>query len=140
MEQKNIGWLMPRLTQALRLSTETELRPLHITKAQYVVLSAVEQTPSASNADLARACYVTPQTMIEIIQSLQTAGYITRRADPKHGRIIQTMLTSSGREKLVAALKVAEKTEDQMLAGLNAEEHEKLASLLQRCKDNLEAR
>ena len=140
MEQKDIGWLMPRITQALRLSTETELKPLHITKAQYVVLSTVEQMPGASNAALARACYATPQTMIEIIQSLQTAGYITRRADPKHGRIIQTILTSSGRVKLAAARKVAEKMDDQMLAGVTTEERQKLASLLQRCKDNLEAR
>ena len=137
---QNFGSLMPRVTLALRLAMEAELRPLRITKAQYVVLIAVEQMPSASNAALARACYVTPQTMIEIIQSLQLSGCITRRADPKHGRIIQTILTSSGREKLAAARKVAEKIEGQMLAGLNAEERQKLASLLQRCNDNLEAR
>lgn len=135
---ERIGYLIKRAQQALRQEMDGALRELNLTTAQYAALSALEQTPKASNAALARACFVTPQTMIEIIKNLETADYITRQAHPEHGRIIQTVLTGNGRAKLVTAHEVVGKIEARMLTGLQPEEQEMLAAYLQQCFENLE--
>ncbi len=134
-----IGYLLKRAQQSLRLKMDAELRALNLTTAQYAALSALEQTPNASNAALARACFITPQTMIEIVQGLENLGFITRQSHPQHGRIIQTLITPSGRNKLVAAHKVVSAIEHKMLTGLKTEERRDLQAHLQTCCDNLES-
>ena len=135
---ERVGYLIKRVQQALRQEMDGVLRQLNLTTAQYAALSVLEQTPKASNAALARACFVTPQTMIEIIKNLETAAYITRQAHPEHGRIIQTVLTENGRAKLTTAHEVVGKIEERMLSGLKAAEQENLTAYLQKCCENLE--
>jgi len=137
MERK-IGYLVKRVQQELRLKMDTELRVLNLTMAQYAALSALEKTPNASNAALARACFVTPQTMIEIIQGLEVLGFVARQSHPDHGRIIQTQLTTNGRSKLTSAHIVVDRIEETMLGGLKVEEKKNLSTYLQTCCDNLE--
>lgn len=136
---ERVGYLIKRAQQALRLEMDNALRDQNLTTAQYAALTALEETPKASNAALARACFVTPQTMIEIIKNLEAAGYVSRQSHPEHGRIIQTVLTGNGRTKLATAHEVIGKIEDKMLVGLKTEEQELLTLYLQRCLDNLEA-
>jgi DNA-binding MarR family transcriptional regulator len=138
MDQR-VGYFVKRVQQALRQAMDGELRPLNLTTPQYSALSALEQTSNASNADLARACFVTPQTMTEIIRGLEGSGLITRQAHPEHGRIIQTFLTSTGRTQLATAHQVVGKVEHTMLSGLTGEEQKELAQYLQRCFENLES-
>jgi len=135
---KRAGYLIKRAQQALRLEMDSALRGQNLTTAQYAALSALEETPKASNAALARACFVTPQTMIEIIKNLETAGFVSRQAHPQHGRIIQTVLTENGRSKLATAHEVVGQIEEKMLTGLTMEERESLTIYLQYCLDNLE--
>ncbi len=136
MENK-IGYLIKRAQQDLRLSMDAELQQDNLTTAQYAALSALEETPNLSNAALARACFVTPQTMIEIIQGLEQAGFIERQSHPEHGRIIQTKLTTLGSDKLSFAHKVVAKIEDKMLLGFTTSEKKILAGYLEKCRTNL---
>ncbi|MEJ2746402.1 MAG: MarR family transcriptional regulator [Anaerolineae bacterium] len=135
---EQIGYLIKRAQQALRQEMDDALRALNLTTAQYAALSALEQTPKASNAALARACFVTPQTMIEIVKNLEASGCVTRQSHPEHGRIIQTILTENGRAKLADAHGVVGKIEERMLSGLKAAEQENLTAYLQKCCENLE--
>jgi len=134
------GYLIKRVQQALRLAMDNDLRPLNLTTAQYATLSALEANPKSSNAALARACFVTPQTMIEIIKNLDTLGFITRHSHPEHGRIIQTVLTEAGRAKLAEAHQVVGAIETEMLDGFSGDEQTLLVGFLQRCSNNLEER
>ena len=135
---EQVGYLIKRAQQALRLEMDNTLREQNLTTAQYATLSALETTPKASNAALARACFVTPQTMIEIIKNLEAAGFVSRQSHPEHGRIIQTILTENGRSKLATAHKTIDNIEGKMLQGITSEEQETLAILLQRCLANLD--
>lgn len=137
---EKIGYLIKRAQQALRLEMDNELQHLNLTTAQYAALSALEQNPKASNAALARDCFVTPQTMIEIIKNLETAGFVSRQSHPEHGRIIQTMLTPDGRTKLATAHQVIDDIEETMLTGLSPSNRQTLTIHLQQCLTNLEQR
>jgi len=135
---ERLGYLIKRAQHAFRRALDDELRPLNLTSPQYGVLSALEMRPNASNASLARACFVTPQTMIEMIKSLEAAGFVVRQSHPEHGRFLQTMLTERGRANLVAAHQIMERIEDKMLSGVAAEDQELVAEVLRQCCENLE--
>lgn len=135
--EKRIGYLIKRVQQALRLRMDNDLKYFNLTTAQYAALNALEQTPNASSAELARACFVTPQTMTQIIQSLKTAGFITRQLHPAHGRIIQTVLSAKGQSTLQSAHKSIAKIEKVMIADLQSDEQEKLVEQLERFYNNL---
>jgi DNA-binding MarR family transcriptional regulator len=93
--------------------------------------------PGLSNATLARAAFVTPQSMQGVIANLECVGLIVRSADPSHGRILRTELTPRGRRVLAKAHEVAAHIEALMVAAVGNKEAEHLAALLTRCADRL---
>ena len=136
---ERIGYLIKRAQQSVRLALDAALQGLPLTTAQYAALSALETTTNLSNAALARACFVTPQTMIEILQGLESAGFVVRQRHPAHGRILQTALTERGRSVLTGAHAAAAAVEARMLSGFEPEEQVQIAELLVRCCNNLDS-
>jgi DNA-binding MarR family transcriptional regulator len=134
---KRLGYALKRAQHAFRALMDDGLRPLDLSAAQYAVMSAVELEPGLSNATLARAAFVTPQAMQEVIANLERVGLIVRSADPSHGRILRTELTLRGRRLLAKAHEVAARVESVMVAAVGAKEAEHMATLLIRCADRL---
>ena len=90
-----------------------------------------------SNADLARRAFLTPQTMNQTLRGLEEKRWVTRRAHPGHGRILQADLTRDGRAALRACHRAADTIEDQMVAGLSPEDLRQLEAALHACIDAL---
>jgi DNA-binding MarR family transcriptional regulator len=133
-----IGYHLKHMHQAYCASVDATLRELGLTTAQYAALGVLETAPGISNAALARACFVTPQTMNEIVQSLQAGGLVQRTAHPIHGRILQLDLTPLGQTHLGQAHQLIETVEERMVAGLGQEEQQQFVRWLQRCSAALE--
>ena len=136
---KRVGYALKRAQHAFRALMDDGLRPLDLSAAQYAVMSAVELEPGLSNATLARAAFVTPQSMQGVIANLEQLGLIVRSADPSHGRILRTELTSRGRRVLAKAHVVAADIEGLMVAAVGPKDAALMAALLTRCADRLEA-
>ena len=134
-----IGYHLKRMHQVYCASVDAALRELGLTTAQYAALGVLETAPGISNAALARACFVTPQTMNEIVQSLQDRGLVQRTAHPVHGRILQLDLTPLGRTRLRQAHQLIETVEERMVAGLAYEERRQFVEWLEQCSVALEA-
>ncbi len=109
-----------------------------MTTAQYAALSALEATPGLSGAELARRGFVTAQTMNAILVNLETAGLVTRRSHPEHGRVLQAYLTGAGEELVARAHGVVEAIERRMLEGLGGDDQRRFLNTLRRCADALE--
>jgi len=137
--EHRIGYLIKGVQQAIRHRMDDELRQLGLSTSQYAALNALEQSDRLSNADLARACFVTPQTMQQLVKGLEREGWIERCPHPEHGRIIQTRLTVSGKAVLDEAHRLVEAIEEAMVYGLTDQERERLATSLIRCQSNLAA-
>lgn len=133
-----IGYGLKIAQHRLRQRLEAELAGTGISVAQNAVLLAIDDNPRISNAALARAAFVTPQSMQGMLVTLERDDFIVRTPHPKHGRIIMTELTKKGRAAAQAGMIAAEAVERQMLAGLTKNEAELLRHLLQRCADALE--
>jgi DNA-binding MarR family transcriptional regulator len=134
-----IGYHLKRIHQVYCASVDATLRELGLTTAQYAALGVLETAPGISNAALARACFVTPQTMNEIVQSLHANGLVQRTAHPVHGRILQLDLTPLGRKRLTLAHELIETVEERMVAGLAHEERQQFVEWLEQCSVALEA-
>ena len=136
---KRLGYAVKRLQHALRLSMDDALRPTGLTAPQYAILCAVEAEAGLSNARLARAAFVTPQTMQGMLANLERDGVILRRAEPANARVLRTELTAAGRDTLDQAHRLVARVEQIMVASFGAREAERLALSLTNCAEDLAA-
>lgn len=137
---KRLGYALKRAQHALRVSMDEALRPLALTTPQYAVLSAVEAEPGLSNARLARAAFVTPQSMQGILANLERDGLLERRPDPSHGRVLRSELTTAGRDALERAHEAVHVVEQRMIAAFDPDAADRVAAQLSRCADELRRR
>ncbi len=95
--------MLKKAATALRAAIDTVLRPLELTVPQYSCLEVLDQRPGLSSSELARATFVTRQSMNLVLQGLQQRGLLTRAAVADHGKALPTGLTDAGRVQLRAA-------------------------------------
>ncbi len=133
-----IGYSLKIAQHRLRQRLEAELKGAGVSAAQNAVLLAISNDPRISNASLARAAFVTPQSMQGMLVTLERDGFITRTPHPEHGRIIMTELTEKGLKAAEAGIVASEAVERQMLSDLTQDEANTLAALLSRCADALD--
>ena len=130
---RRAGYLVKRVQVALRSAMDRALLSEDLTTPQYAVLSALQKAPGLSNAELARRSFVTPQTMIRIVASLEDKGLVTRVAHPSHGRILEASLTAAGEKTVNACHQRVKRVENRMEGDLSETERRTLADLLERC-------
>ena len=132
-----VGYQMKRVQHALRLEMDDALRGLGLTTPQYAALSVLAEGPGSSGAEVARRCFVTPQTMNGVLVKLEGAGLVLRRAHPEHGRVLQAYPTREGEELLVRAHRAVLEIEERMLSGLGRDERLRLLRALGSCAGSL---
>jgi DNA-binding MarR family transcriptional regulator len=133
------GYLIKRVQQSLRRQCDAALRPTGLSMAQYVALRALADHPDASAAELARLCFVTRQSLQDLLAGLRTAGLIRNATTQTHGRTTALALTDAGHEHLTASHDAVLSVEESMLNGLTEHARDQLCESLARCAENLEA-
>ncbi len=131
--EDRVGYLLKEAQHALRTAMDRALRERGLTTPQYAVLSALDNQPGLSNAELARRAFVTPQTMNAIVVLLERAGLVERRPHARHGRVLTTVLTPVGADLVLSSHEAVGRVEEQMLAPLSDAERAQLARLLSTC-------
>ena len=126
-------YLIKHVQNALKLAMDEALEPTGLTVAQVAVLSALRSEPQLSNADLARLSFVTPQSMVPLLQSLEKRRLIIRRPHPDGGRSMPAELTPRGLEQLQISWGILKKVEELMLGGLADTDRLRLRELLESC-------
>ncbi|GAA3547089.1 MarR family transcriptional regulator [Amycolatopsis ultiminotia] len=116
-------YLVKRLELAIRARMDQALPPLGLTTPQFTALTALRHRDGLSSAQLARRSFVTPQTMNEMVRTLETQGHIARERDPGNRRVLLLTLTDTGRELLERCDPLVEAIEDEMLGAVPAVQH-----------------
>src|ERR1700710_2542661 len=117
-----VGYMLKQAQSLLHVRMEEALRPLHLTVSQYSCLHHLRREPGISAAELARATFVTRQSMNAMLQQLIDRDLVARPSSAERGRALPTMLTAAGTDALDAAQKLVDGVEQRMLAGLSATE------------------
>jgi DNA-binding MarR family transcriptional regulator len=131
------GYLVKRVQQLLRHASDAELRHAGLSTSQYAVLNALAEHPGASSAELARRCFVTRQSLQDVLSGLRNNGLVEVAEKAVTGRARPARLTEAGRQRLEHAEKVMTTVEGRMLAGLSPDDRGRLTMLLIRCAENL---
>lgn len=134
---ERLGYLIKRVQQVLVLELDQRLRNLGVTTPQYAALAMLEQYPGLSNAELAERCFVTPQTMHQIIGRLEQRTLLSRQPHPKHGKIWQTQLTTEGAQLLQQAHKEVLEVEAQMVRHMSEDDRQCAVVSLKTCLTGL---
>ena len=137
-ETRRAAQLMKRILIHFRSQMDEALRPQGVTTAQLHVLKTIYNEPGVSGAQLARACYVTPQSAQSLLKGLETGGWIVRVKDKVNDRILVARLTPSGEELLETAETAARVIEKKVWKGVSDEGVGELNALLEQCLGNLE--
>ena len=96
-------YLIKRVQQSLRRRCDAELRPTGLTMAQYTALRALADHPDASASELSRLCFVTRQSLQDVLAGLRSAGFVRDAKVPPRGRARSLELTPAGAKRLTAA-------------------------------------
>ena len=138
-EAKGLSYKLKQTQHTLRIYMDNALKSLELTTPQYAVLSQLELNPGISNAALARASFVTAQTMHGIISNLERDNLLSRKPDPLHGRIRRTELTKKGLKTVQQAHIIINKLEKTMTHKMSQKNKLLLSKLLFECIENLSA-
>jgi DNA-binding MarR family transcriptional regulator len=136
--EPRVSYVIARLDRVLRRRLSVAVEPSGLTLPAYTALSVLRAQDGLSNAQLARRTLVTPQSMSEALALLVELGYVRRRAEPGHGRIIRIELTAAGRRALERCDRAVDDVEWEMLGDLDTDEATGLREVLIRCGRALE--
>jgi DNA-binding MarR family transcriptional regulator len=136
--ERSAGYLMKRVQQSLRRRCDAALRPTGLSMAQYAALRALADLPDASASELARRCFVTRQSLQDLLTGLRSAGLVTDAPTAPRGRARALALTATGRKRLAAGDAAVDAVDVAMVDGLTPQERKRLAAMLVQCAENLE--
>ncbi len=137
IEIKGLGYKLKQAQHILRIYMDDALKPLALTTPQYAALSIIELKLGISNAALARASFVTAQTMHGIVSNLEKDNLLKRKCDPQHGRILCTELTKQGLKVIKQAHVIINEVEKTMTHAMSKKDKLLLEKLLFECVNNL---
>jgi MarR family transcriptional regulator, organic hydroperoxide resistance regulator len=137
-ERRRTAQMMKRILIHFRSQMDASLRPQGVTTAQLQVLKAIRDQPGVSGAQLARSCYVTPQSAQSLLRGLEDGKWIVRSKDNQNDRILTARLTSEGEKLLLSAEKTAKLIEGKLWRGVRESSIEAVNEVLEQCLANLE--
>lgn len=127
--------LLTQLYKALHKRSSEELLGMRL-KA-YMVLGYIRDHPGATQQELETALLMDANGVVILLNELEAAGHSVRRRDPQDRRRHLVELTASGRHAVERADKARDSLEDEVMAGLSADDRATLRNLVQRVLDGL---
>lgn len=136
--RSRVGYQVKRVQQRLRQVCDEELRGRGVSMAQYAVLRALADEPGLTSAELARRCFVTRQSLGDVLAGLTSGGLVEVTESVRSGRSRPVVLTPEGVALLAGADQAVRGVEERMTSGLDDADRHALVRLLERCAENLE--
>jgi DNA-binding MarR family transcriptional regulator len=123
--------------RADRLSSE-RLSAVGARKWHYAVLSSLEESGPASQAELSRRTGIYRSDMVALLNELSEGDYVRRAPDQEDRRRNVVLITDAGRARLEELAAVIARIEDDLLAPFSPAERELLIDLLLRLNEHLD--
>lgn len=130
-------YLIKQVELAVRAHLDDITAEARLTALQYTALTVLERHPGITSSQLARNSFVRPQTMAQMIGSLEDLGLIVRERDPQSQRQMLTSLTTQGREVLARLRRPVSELESTMIGDLDEAQIASLRHALHVCREAL---
>ena len=136
-ETRRATTLMRRLLVGLKGRLDDELREQNVTSAQIRFLQVVNERPGSSGAQVARACFMTPQSAQALMARSVERGWVERGTDPENHRLVTVRLTPAGERLLAYADGVLARLSAEVWAGVSVAELRAMNAVIERGLENL---
>jgi len=133
------GQLFFRLWRASHVRAADVLGTVGLTPALFGLLNVIGARPGTIQQELGSVMGIDRTTMVALIDQLEDAGLATRRPSAKDRRAREIAITPKGRHLLQRARRMISGVDDEVLAGLTAQEREDLLTLLRQALDSAPA-
>ena len=133
----DLGFLISDASRLLRRSFDERARSKRVTRPQWRVLALLRRFNGSTQVSLAEMLDVEPITMGRMIDRLQDAGLIERRADPADRRAWRVHLTLEGEYKIEELIPFAKDLFEEALTGLSLKQQTELEAMLNIIRANL---
>lgn len=137
--EDSLGFLLADVSRLMRRSFEQRLTgPLTLSQARALV--HIARNEGCRQVELADQLEVKPITLARLIDQLEQAELVERRADPEDRRAYRLYLREKAKQTLRDIRDVAAATHAEALRDLSTAEAEALASALRKMRENLSSR
>lgn len=133
----DLGFLLGDAARLLRRSFDARAKTMGVTRPQWRVLALLKRFDGSTQVTMADMLDVEPITLGRMVDRLQEAGLVERRADPADRRAWRLHLTPKGEQKIEALLPTALALFEDALFGLNDSQRIELESALNVIRANL---
>lgn len=135
--QQNLGFYLSDVSRLIRRRFDSYARADGLTGAQWRVLLTVAKHPGINQGQLAEALEVEPITICRMIDRMESAGLVERRADPGDRRARLIFPADDAERLIAAAASHGTRVIESATAGLAPEDRERLLGLMEHIRRNL---
>lgn len=136
-QQDSLGFLISDVARLLRKRFDRRAGELGLTRAQWRALGHLARDEGMIQSRLADLLEVEKITLARLVDRLESAGWVERRADADDRRMKRLFLTDKARPILARMKILADELREELLDGIEPAERERLRRVLGRMKDNL---
>lgn len=136
---RGMGLQLMHVTRLLRKHFDRRAEQYGLTRAQWRALKAIHMNEGLSQTELADLLELEPIPVGRVIDRLQEAGFVERRADPADRRRWCLHLTRKARGVGEDMERVADSLRHDAVAGVSEGDYRVFARVLAQMKDNLMA-
>jgi DNA-binding MarR family transcriptional regulator len=131
------GFLIHDVSRLRRIVVDRALKPLGLTRSQWWVLAFLSRRDGMTQTALAADLDLTKVAIGGLIDRMETAGFVERRADERDARARRVYLTRAG-QKLVSTIRESvDAVEADILATVTEDELDAAAIVLVKIKNRL---
>jgi MarR family transcriptional regulator for hemolysin len=137
VDQPTIPFSISWLARLMRTRFDARARTLGLTRAQWSMIGLIRVMEGATQSDLAAKLEINSVTAGRIIDKLEAAGWIERRADPTDRRANRLYLRESAGPMIDKLDVLAVDEQNVAVQGISAEEQAAMKDVLARMIHNL---
>lgn len=133
----DLGFVLGDAARLLRRSFDERARAMGVTRPQWRVLALLKRFDGSTQVTIADMLEVEPITLGRMIDRLQDAELVERRADPKDRRAWRLHLTAKGLAKIKELQPTASAMFVDALQGISEDKQADLEDMLNIIRSNL---
>lgn len=133
----SISWLLADASRLIRKLADRRLGAAGLTRAQWQALGNLRRIGPMTQAALAEMMEVETATVARLIDRLEAAGWIERKAEAQDRRVKLVTMTEKATSIMDEVSVIGQKLRDDMLVDLSQDERETLIILLTKIKSRL---
>jgi DNA-binding MarR family transcriptional regulator len=135
---QDLGRLLVSVCRLHHTRADHSMDKIGLYRGQAILLMTLSEHDGMTHSEIAEKLGISPAAATKVIQRMERAHCLRRRADPADERVSRVYLQDKGRALIVAISAAFAKLDRTMLDGLPQPDLERLLDLLTRMQANLQ--